>query len=237
MRTYYTRFSPRRALASLGHRLIRFASEKPATEGLNQLNLNGDRDIEWSWVVGKIGNGPGKVLDFGCGPFGLLSMAAARRNFEVLSLDMESIVQPFTDPKITFVQGDILTIDLQGNNFDVIINCSTVEHVGLRGRYGVLRSRPNGDLESMERLGTLLKPEGIMLLTIPVGQDAVFIPYHRVYGRERLPELLDGYKILQEEYWLKNSENRWKRTDASSALSMQPSERLYGLGCFELSPT
>ena len=73
-----------------------------------------------------------------------------------------------------------------------------------------------------------------MLLTIPVGRDAIFAPLHRVYGRERLPALLDGYIVEREDYWVKNDQNDWVLTDKQDALARKPQERLYALGCFRL---
>jgi hypothetical protein len=57
----------------------------------------------------------------------------------------------------------------------------------------------------MAKMRQLLKHGGKMLLTIPVGQDALYPSSHRVYGRERLPRLLDGYIVEKKEYWIKMS--------------------------------
>ncbi len=39
------------------------------------VDLFGDREVEWSFVVSRLGQGPGEVLDFGSS-FGILSIAA-----------------------------------------------------------------------------------------------------------------------------------------------------------------
>jgi len=134
-----------------------------------------------------------------------------------------------------------MKLALPKEHFDLIINCSTVEHVGLVGRYGVTESRPNGDLEAMARLRELMKPGGVMLLTIPVGQDAVFEPLCRVYGAQRLPQLLNGYTVEKEVFWVKDDQNRWVLCDKETALdfkalacSWDPMENVYALGCFVL---
>ena len=121
------------------------------------------------------------------------------------------------------------------------MNCSTVKHVGLAGRYGVTVNRPEGDLEAMSRLRELLKPGGVMLLTIPVGRDEMFAPQCRVYGTQRLPRLLAGYTVGKEVFWVKDSRNRWIEFDKKSALnfkasvgSRDPLENVYALGCFVL---
>jgi glycosyltransferase involved in cell wall biosynthesis len=203
-------------------------------------NLLGDRDIEWSWVTSQIPSGCGEALDFGPGG-GHLGLVAARRGFSVTAVDLEPVEWPYVDPRLRFIRGDILKIPLPKEHFDVIINCSTVEHVGLAGRYGVTENRTNGDLEAMARLKELMKGGGVMLLTIPLGRDAVFAPLCRVYGEERLPRLLDGYTVKKEEFWVKDQENRWVLCDRETALkfkaaagSSNPLQSVYALGCFVL---
>lgn len=120
-------------------------------------NLWGDRDVEYSFIAAHMPNGPGKALDFGSGS-SYMSLLAALRGFEVIALDLEPQTFPWRHPAVRFIQGDLLELDLPTNHFDLIINCSTVEHVGLVGRYSVTESRPDGDLEAMARLRELMKP-------------------------------------------------------------------------------
>jgi hypothetical protein len=203
-------------------------------------NLWGDRDVEYSFIAAHMPNGPGKALDFGSGS-SYMSLLAALRGFEVIALDLEPQTFPWRHPAVRFIQGDLLKLDLPTNHFDLIINCSTVEHVGLVGRYSVTESRPDGDLEAMARLRELMKPSAIMLLTVPVGQDAVFAPLCRVYGKERLPRLLSGFVLEREMFWVKDAENRWVQCDEETALSFEasagswdPLRNVYALGCFVL---
>ncbi|MFQ5911136.1 MAG: DUF268 domain-containing protein, partial [Thermoplasmata archaeon] len=146
-----------------------------------------------------------------------------------------------TNQGLRFLQGDILSVPLHKGTFDLIINCSSIEHVGLAGRYGVGEGRPEGDLVAMERMHELIMPGGIMLLTVPVGQDAVFPPWHRVYGEERLPRLLHGYVVEREAFWTKDESNRWQCCDRGVALAVRPLtnprdpvQSVYALGCFVL---
>lgn len=197
------------------------------------VDLSGDREIEWSWVAARIPDGPGAALDFGCGdsPLGIV---AAHRGFQVTAVDLGAVSWPYRHSRLAFVQGDILDLPLASAGFDLVLNCSTVEHVGLVGRYGVTEARTDGDLAAMARLRSVMKHGGLMLLTIPVGADAVYAPWHRVYGAERLPKLLDGFAVERREFWVKDELNRWTESDESTALSTPSRERLYGLGCFTL---
>jgi len=205
-----------------------------------KINLLGDRDVEWSFVAAHLPPGPGHAFDFGSGP-SYVSLVAAQRGFQVVALDLERRAFPWSHPQVQFVWGDLLELELPANHFDVVINCSTVEHVGLAGRFGISDPRPEGDLESMARLFDLLKPGGIMLLTIPCGRDAVFAPLHRVYGVNRLPRLVQGYEMVRSSFWIKEEENRWIPSNRQTALGYEayadlanPSNCTYALGCFVL---
>ena len=198
------------------------------------LNLKGDRDIEWSFVNSNLSNETGRALDFGPGSGSYLGLVAARRGFEVTAVDLEKVNWPYFYSNLKFIQGDFLKLNFPSKSFDLIINCSSVEHVGLAGRYGVKTDRPDGDLEAMAKMREILKPEGKMLLTIPVGRDAIFLPHHRVYGKKRLSKLLEGYKIEKKEYWVKNGQNQWILADEKTAFNLKPARHFYGLGCFIL---
>lgn len=201
-------------------------------ESLPTPNLEGDREVEWSWVLANLGTGPGKVLDFGCGN-SLLSFGAARRGYDVTAIDLQSVAWPYVFPNMRFIKCDILRSSFTKASFDLIINCSSIEHVGLSGRYES-QAAPDGDVKAMALMHELLRPDGVMLMTIPVGRDAVFAPLHRVYGRERLPRLLDQWMVEKKEYWVKDDRNHWNAVEESVALNGEPTEFCYGLGCFVL---
>lgn len=216
----------RRFLSSVLH----YAARKVAPRAGNR-DLSGDRDIENTWIAAKLPRKPGAVLDFGCGSSSL-SLLARQLGHRVVGLDLRPPSLPYELDR-EFVQGDVLTVNLGGRRFDAIINCSAVEHVGLCGRYGS-GADTDGDLRAMARLREWLTPGGLMLLTVPVGRDAVFAPLHRIYGQERLPSLLAGYEVVEEQFHVKNQANRWAIVDKAQALTGVGSERFYGLGLFVL---
>jgi SAM-dependent methyltransferase len=163
-----------------------------------------------------------------------MALLAARKGWETLALDQQAVSDPYVHSGLKFIQGDILEANLPAGHFDVVINCSTVEHVGLAGRYGATKHRLDGDLEAMVRLKDLLKPGAIMLLTVPVGRDHVYLPLHRIYGAKRLPQLLDGWNVLKKEFWTKDGSNRWVLVAEASALDLETTDYFYGLGLFVL---
>jgi glycosyltransferase involved in cell wall biosynthesis/SAM-dependent methyltransferase len=203
-------------------------------------NLSGDRDVEWSWVAANLPPGEGSALDFGCGT-GALGLLAAQAGFDVLAIDLQRVSWRYFHPRLRFLRTDLLGFELPVSHYQLVINCSAVEHVGLVGRYGVVEECPDGDLEAMARLFECMAPGGVMLLTVPVGEDAVFEPLTRVYGEERLPKLLAGFAVLREDFWVKNEDNRWVQCGRSEALkfeaaagSPEPARNVYALGCMVL---
>ena len=205
-----------------------------------KMDLSGDREVEWSFIASRLPEGPGRLLDFGAS-FGNLSIFAAQRGYEVLALDLGPERFPWQHPNVSFLQADLLKADLPAESFDVILNCSSVEHVGLSGRYGIAAEETNGDLQAMGRFRELLKPTGIMLMTVPCGRDAVIAPWHRVYGEERLPKLLEGFDAADECFWVKRKDNRWHWCNRETAVAFEPTGHpteaarcSYALGCFVL---
>ncbi|HXA41747.1 MAG TPA: DUF268 domain-containing protein [Candidatus Solibacter sp.] len=205
-----------------------------------QINLLGDRDIEWSWVAARLPLGHGKALDFGNGG-SALSLLAAQSGYQVTAIDLEAYQWPYEFPGLAFMQADLMDADLEEGSFDLVINCSTVEHVGIVGRYSVSRPDPDGDLVAMRRLGDLMKPGATMLLTVPLGRDAIFPPMCRVYGAARLPKLLGDFAVEADSYWSKNSANRWVQVTREEGLNFEAHagspramENIYAIGCFVL---
>ncbi len=203
-------------------------------------NLSGDRCVEWGWVAATLPPGPGTLMDFGCGE-SLTAMAAAERGFEVTAVDLLPGSLPYSHPSIRFIAGDILEMPIPHGSFDVVVNCSAIEHVGLAGRFGVTAANRDGDLEAMASLRRLLRPGGLMILTVPVGRDAVFPPNCRVYGADRLPRLLAGLEVERALYWVKDGSNCWTAVPREVALDTVPraegltaEQTYYGIGCFTL---
>jgi len=232
-------YLPRAVFAGLRvvKRLV-FSSRTTATP----IDLSGDRDIEWSYIASRLPLGKGRVFDFGCGA-GNTAIHAIQKGYSVVALDLLPCRLPWSHPNIETIWGDLLTLELPEGQFDYVLNCSTVEHVGLAGRYGIAEEKTNGDLAAMAKMRKLLKASGKMLMTIPCGKDAVIAPWHRVYGRKRLPKLLEQFAVDDQVFWAKRVDNCWYPVSEQDALSYVPTSHRtiatrcsYALGCFTLRP-
>ncbi len=202
----------------------------------DRLDLTGDRDVEWAWVAGNLPEKPGRVLDLGPST-AFTPLIAAFRGGNVVALDLNLPAVPFAPPNLRYLQGDIVNGGLLPGQYDTIINCSTTEHIGLAGRYGSADA-PDGDLAAMALLRErMADAQSRMIFTIPVGRDMVAAPYHRIYGRERLPRVLAKYQVAKEAYYAKTgAKNVWQPVTREVALDVQGSASFYALGLFVLAP-
>lgn len=233
-----------RASAAAGFRLTRLSQHlEAAANGASRTDdsatdgrtLIGDRDIEWTWTIAHVRSRAGRILDFGSGN-GLMALGALFAGNSVVAVDLEPERYPFDPWRIEYVRGDFNELELEPASFDQILNCSSIEHVGLAGRFGAPDDL-DGDLRAMEKMARILKPDGNMILTAPVGIDGVYAPLHRVYGEERLPRLLEHWRIVEELYWAKPAAGeRYEPVPREQALAETGSASYYALGLFVVTP-
>ena len=80
-------------------------------------------------------------------------------------------------------------------NYDVVVSASSLDHDGL-GRYGDPIA-PDGDLLTMRLLLRALAPGAKVILSVPVGPDRIIWNLMRIYGKDRLARLIDGYDVVE----------------------------------------
>jgi len=194
-------------------------------------DLEGEKPLDWGWVVAHLPRSPRQhILDVGCCQSPVIPAASALGH-EVVGIDTDRL--PYEVPGVAFHQGDFLELDLGEVSFDVVVLCSVVEHIGLPGRYRQ-KNIPDGDLQAMEKTARLLKPDGIVILTVPVGVDMVFTPWHRIYGPGRLPRLIEGFSIESERCFVKQPGNPWRLAQRAEAMTFDGNGLSYALGQFVL---
>jgi len=214
----------------LGYKVVRFGERFDANAALT---LSGDRDLEWSWVIAQAPNKVNRTLDFGPGNSSTPTALSFISN-EVVALDLNVPEIQYGVKNIKHVVGDITAPPPGLGTFDLIVNCSTIEHVGIPGRYGS-KAAIDGDLIGMQNLLGMMNKSATMVMTIPVGIDGVFLPNHRVYGSDRLPKLLSGFKIETQRYFTKTESKRfWAEVSKDEALATRSSGSFYSIGLFVL---
>jgi SAM-dependent methyltransferase len=189
-------------------------------------DLDGEKLIDWGWICAHLPRTSQRALEIGCGNSPVLPTMLAL-GYHVTGVD--------PDPTVTrqisgfsFIQGDFNEVNL-APGFDVIVACSSIEHFGISGRYGSSEDE-SADLRAMRKIHQLLSHSGIVLLTVPVGSDAVVRPWHRIYGNERLKLLLSGFETVKSRFLLKQPWGPWHEVNRDMALSFPPDPIRYALG-------
>lgn len=193
-------------------------------------DLAGEKYPDWGWCLGKLTEHKNEeILDIGCS-YSPISMSAIGFGNKVWGMDVAPV--NYVHPDFYFINADFLEYDFGVKKFDCIVMCSVVEHIGLTGRYGQ-KEILNGDILTMQKIKTLLKDGAHLIISIPVGLDLVYKPFHRIYGKKTLPTLFSGYKIFEEDFWVKQGEN-WMQSSWQEAPKIDRKGLSYALGQYVL---
>lgn len=136
-----------------------------------------------------------------------------------------SLVYTLEYNNLTYSHPSIVTISQHGfqsfysnetqqiGTFDVAFSISSFDHDGL-GRYGDPLD-PSGDLKAMQQAWQVLRPGGLLFLTLPIGPDVTIFNLMRRYGPVRLPMMLSGWTEVERLGWDEQKlveEASWRRT-------------------------
>ena len=196
--------------------------------------LAGDRAIEYAFCVKALFDLPKqlKVLDVGCSGSPLTTII---RSIGFSSVDgIDFLPSPVRYKGIRYIQDDFLESNKLDDVYDAIVMCSTIEHVGLEGRY-TSPSVKNGDIDAIRRGFDLLRPDGVLILTIPYGIENIIMPFHRVYNKhssDMLKYLFKHFETIDEEYFMKDTLGVWEKCSETEAGSVNPTESKYALGMY-----
>ena len=172
----------------------------------NQLKAVNERIVEYPFLFNQIlkDKPPKKILDFGC-TRSWLSIALSSMGYDVTGIDLREF--DYEHKNFTFSKTNIL--DLDEKNFDFVVSLSTIEHVGL-GAYD--KEVINDDLAKvLKKIEHLLKPQGKLILTLPVGKPSID-EFTRSFAPEELKDILKSHRfsLQTEEYYHKDDRFFWK---------------------------
>jgi SAM-dependent methyltransferase len=136
-----------------------------------------------------------RVLDFGCNE-SKFALELASLGCEVTGVDLERY--RLEHPNLSFLQGDFLDAELPANSFDLVTAISALEHTGLSYYSGDKGER--ADQLVVNKFFELLKPEGELIVSVPVGVEEEFPPYYRSYGRA-VYELFSQFELLNSYFF------------------------------------
>jgi len=189
--------------------MLKFAYRFMDVEASGEAALLDGRVIEYSFVIGKLASQKkGKVLDVGCvARLNFLPATLTSIGWEVYGIDLRQF--KFRFPNFHFVYGDITRTDFPDNFFDAVYAVSTLEHLGIGGRYGISKYDPEGDVKAVREIRRILRRGGSLLVTMPCGKEARQTTLNRVYSRDSLEELFTNWEIKDEIFYIQDNEDFW----------------------------
>ncbi|OGX15669.1 MAG: hypothetical protein A2166_02750 [Omnitrophica WOR_2 bacterium RBG_13_41_10] len=193
-----------------------------------------DRYIEYPFVIRNLPKPPAKILDVGCvGSFFPLILASF--GYEVFGIDIRNytIINKIKFNNFRFIKEDIRKATLPDNYFDIVTAISTLEHIGIAGRYGT-DEYLDGDLLTMKKITRLLKPAGMALITVPFGKAKIIKPYTRIYDDLRIKRITNNFQINKEEYYWYDESDNWFNCSKETASLVEAKSDKYPLCLLKL---
>ena len=193
------------------------------------------RYLEYPFVLRNLELEKGrKILDVGCvgTPFPLI---LASLGYQTYGIDIREWSGKLQYPNFHFIKEDMRRTSFPDEFFERITAVSTIEHIGLSGRYGSDEDL-DGDKKAVKEMRRILKRGGKIFITVPYGEAKIIRPFHRVYDQKMLQELLHGLRIEKEEYYIKKN-NSWLSASKSEAEKVKSTEveRTKAFACLKIS--
>jgi len=193
-----------------------------------------DRYVEYPFIVRNLPKPPARILDVGsAGSYFPLLLSGF--GYQVVGLDVReyAITNRLSFPNFKFSKGDIRKCDIADNSFDAVISTSTVEHIGLSGRYG-MDEDVDGDCKALAQMQRIVRPGGVVIITVPFGMAKIIRPDCRVYDFAWLRRIEAGLKLSEEAYYLQDDAGDWYECSRAEAESLDARNDLYAICCHKL---
>jgi SAM-dependent methyltransferase len=175
-------------------------------EGDVRLGSVNERIVEIPYAFRALGalRPPAAILDVGSVE-STIPLSLAALGYSVCALDLRPY--PYEHPNLEVAVSRLEDFEREPGSFDAILCISTVEHVGL-GWYGEAPQAADADRRAIERLGELLKPEGLLVLTVPFGRAGVD-DVQRTYDETTLDALVEGWRVESREIVRQRDDRTW----------------------------
>jgi SAM-dependent methyltransferase len=193
----------------------------PPTYGPFRKPRDRDRSARYRALEAVIGDGPGRLLDFGCGAGGLLAWAA-HRGWSVTGIDVseDAVATVRRGLGVRALHGTLPYPKLSGELFDVITMWHVMEHV----------HEPLAVLAEAHRL---LAPGGRLVIAVPNIDSTAFrrfgsawygldLPRHLThFTPATLRSMLERAGFMQVRVWMDRHAD-WLRSSAQLACGRDP---------------
>jgi SAM-dependent methyltransferase len=170
---------------------------------------------------------PQKHVDIGSRVDGFVAHVASFREIEVFD------IRPITVliPGVIFKQADLMNSDAAITDYCDSLSClHALEHFGL-GRYGD-PINPKGYDCGMYNMARILRPAGVLYLSVPVGIERVEFNAHRVFDPKTIVDGAEKNQLSLREFAIFSADYGVVETDATYETLFSIGRSHYGLGIF-----
>ncbi len=175
-----------------------------------------ERIIEYPWFLSRLPLGKGKMLDAGSTlnkNYIITNKAIAEKELFISTLAPEA--DCFWRKGINYVYQDLRDTCYRDNFFDWIVSISTIEHIGLDNTFLYTNdktkneSNPNSYLLAIKEFHRLLRPGGVLFLTLPFGKYKNH-GWFQVFDGKMLDNLIEAFSPASySEYHFKYESDGW----------------------------
>jgi len=152
----------------------RCANRAPLPDGYGR-GLD-ERCVEYPWLLAHLPPGAGRLLDAGSAlnhEFLLEHEALAARRVHIVTLAPEP--QCFWRRGVSYLFEDLRELPLPDATYDIVVCVSSLEHVDCDNSFytrnmPAANEKPGAFEQAAKELGRVLKPGGLLLLTVPYGR-------------------------------------------------------------------
>ena len=170
---------------------------------------------------------PVKHVDIGSRLDGFVAHVASFREIEVVD------IRPITVsiPRVVFRQADFMDSSKAVDEYcDSLSSLHALEHFGL-GRYGD-KVDPEGHLKGLKNMARILKADGVLYLSVPVGKARVEFNAHRIFDPVDLVRLAKDFGLQLDSFASFHGGKIYEESDLSMKNLMKLADIDYALGMF-----
>lgn len=193
-----------------------------------------ERTVEYPWFFSRLPRTAGRLLDAGSAlNYGYILSHEKLDNKTISIFTLAPEAENYGERGISYIYGDLRESCYRGDYFDWIVSISTLEHIGMNNTLFYTsdpsknESDPESYLQALLELHRILKPNGVLYMTVPFGR-AETRGWLQIFDSEMVQKLLSVFKpsAFQEAYFRYTSSG-WQTSSADEcrdARYFDPSE-------------
>jgi hypothetical protein len=186
-----------------------------------------ERCVEYPWLLSRICSGPERILDAGSAlnhAFVLSNPLLRNKKIDILTLAPET--NCFWQNGVSYLYCDLRSIPIVDSYYDTIACISTIEHIGLNNTQFARQAKysedaPEDYLVALCEMQRVLKPGGVILITIPYGRYHNFGTFQQ-FDAQHVDRLIQSFGPSQvEETYFCYTSDGWKTSSREDCRDLE----------------